>query len=1126
MLQTTKFYSLPERQVIQFILIFILVYMSVAVTGQITYYWTGDSSSLWADPDNWTPSGVPGTFDRAILDDIGTSDCILTGPIFVNRLEIEPEYSGIFHVGLNSLQIRRYLKVSDSLQFDALDGRLVFSGPVQFDVNGNFATQHLVIDHAGNIVTFGDITITDSLIIKNAGALHGFTALVAKGPIHTLDENFLHSGWGTTAPIVLRGDGDQPISGGGNINKLVIDKPSGEVLLKDDLYINGGQLAGEGVIRNDGGWLIQGGTHFTRYDFMGSVEDFKIDCDAQALFYKDLHVDSNFYLERVEFLRQNGAGGSGHIYVGGDIMVEDQNYLGVGNVSTIVLNGHNQSIGGDGIIHRLHAANSGVVEMLDDLDIGNGGISGILTNGGLSGNADILGAGYVVNILGGANFQSDYEGKIQGLYLNTREYNLSIANDITVKDDLYIDSVGDIVSYQAGNWTISVEGNIITNDKKYSNNGSPWIPDIVLIGDQDQDISGTGRLHDLSYNKTGGILNLQLSNKTFQLIKLISGFWQIDDALACSAFVMEGGLLKGSGSIHGTFQQNGGIFSPGSELGCFYLDGTASFGSNATLRLQVGGSGNCTSYDQFICSGFVGLNNTKLEIELLATPSHEITIFDKLDATSVSGIFNGIPNNSIIDGGGTDFIINYYGGDGNDITLTGPDCSDHDYNGVCDANDRALDFDGFDDFVNINNPLQGVDVFTIEMLVKTNVYPNQDIFMYMWDANAGRFELRMDQGNLTFVMDNPIHHYYTNYTVPIGEYIHVAFSKEGSNCKLFVDGNEVFSVSHAQSMGTLLRLGRWFSSTAFSFNGSIDDLRLWNYVKDQTEILSDLHCEISGNEPGLLGYWDFNQGLAGENNQNQISVYDRTSNGNNGDLYNFSLMGGSSNWIGSEAHDCDEDGIPDLLDNCPFNANSNQQDNDDDGVGNKCDLCPGADDFVDSDADGVPDCVDKCPVLYNPGQEDGDSDSVGDDCDNCPDKTNTNQQDNDSDGIGNRCDNCINDYNPDQSDSDGDGKGDVCDPHPLQPTDAVVFNRKSNAPTIEGRLLIYPNPASDNLTIAHEIPIREISVFTTAGRLNTTFNVDSHRCNFSVAHLNPGIYFLHVSLNTGEIEKRKFVVIR
>jgi hypothetical protein len=146
--------------------------------------------------------------------------------------------------------------------------------------------------------------------------------------------------------------------------------------------------------------------------------------------------------------------------------------------------------------------------------------------------------------------------------------------------------------------------------------------------------------------------------------------------------------------------------------------------------------------------------------------------------------------------------------------------------------------------------------------------------------------------------------------------------------------------------------------------------------------------------------------------------------------------------------DSDDDGIPDVSDNCPFVKNPDQADTEPKqkvcspqfsqsaGEGTSCSIVgPG---------DGVGDACDNCPAIRNPGQEDTDNDNIGDACDLCPDKTDqlckmlkpgelleereycddysqsqfAEFSDKDLDGVGNPCDNCPAISNPDQADSD------------------------------------------------------------------------------------------------------------
>ncbi len=130
-----------------------------------------------------------------------------------------------------------------------------------------------------------------------------------------------------------------------------------------------------------------------------------------------------------------------------------------------------------------------------------------------------------------------------------------------------------------------------------------------------------------------------------------------------------------------------------------------------------------------------------------------------------------------------------------------------------------------------------------------------------------------------------------------------------------------------------------------------------------------------------------------------------------------------------ELPDGDDDGIPDVQDNCPNIPNPDQADSDGDVVGNVCDNCPEVSnqDQVDADGDELGNACDNCVNVINVDQLDDDIDQIGDACDNCLGEANTDQLDADADGLGNACDICPENADPDQDDFDFDGIGDACD---------------------------------------------------------------------------------------------------
>lgn len=92
--------------------------------------------------------------------------------------------------------------------------------------------------------------------------------------------------------------------------------------------------------------------------------------------------------------------------------------------------------------------------------------------------------------------------------------------------------------------------------------------------------------------------------------------------------------------------------------------------------------------------------------------------------------------------------------------------------------------------------------------------------------------------------------------------------------------------------------------------------------------------------------------------------------------------------LATASSDRDGDGIADVADNCPDNANSDQGDNNNNGMG---DICDGG---LDADGDGTPDAIDS----------DDDNDGVDDATDNCPLVVNADQSDVDNNNIGDACD--------------------------------------------------------------------------------------------------------------------------
>jgi hypothetical protein len=63
------------------------------------------------------------------------------------------------------------------------------------------------------------------------------------------------------------------------------------------------------------------------------------------------------------------------------------------------------------------------------------------------------------------------------------------------------------------------------------------------------------------------------------------------------------------------------------------------------------------------------------------------------------------------------------------------------------------------------------------------------------------------------------------------------------------------------------------------FNGEIDDFRIWNTARSESQIQSNMYTELEGTESGLMAYYNFEEG-AGD------TLADRSGNGHDGSFMN------------------------------------------------------------------------------------------------------------------------------------------------------------------------------------------------------------------------------------------------
>jgi hypothetical protein len=225
----------------------------------------------------------------------------------------------------------------------------------------------------------------------------------------------------------------------------------------------------------------------------------------------------------------------------------------------------------------------------------------------------------------------------------------------------------------------------------------------------------------------------------------------------------------------------------------------------------------------------------------------------------------------------------------------------------CTANTKSITLNGTSSYVSFatDNNLQLDSAITVEAWIKPtafgpNHYSNSIACKHSWSLNGEQgFVLRCGgAGQLSFTFCGvdtlgnslswqPI--VSPSNALTLNTWAHVAASFDGDSSRLFVNGIQVASQYFRGTMkpntSYPMRIGRLSDAVQTdtrSFNGQIDEVRIWNIAKPQSEILAGYNRHISPTSNGLVGYWNFNIASG-------TTVPDQTSSGNTGTLNTITL---------------------------------------------------------------------------------------------------------------------------------------------------------------------------------------------------------------------------------------------
>jgi len=266
--------------------------------------------------------------------------------------------------------------------------------------------------------------------------------------------------------------------------------------------------------------------------------------------------------------------------------------------------------------------------------------------------------------------------------------------------------------------------------------------------------------------------------------------------------------------------------------------------------------------DYIISTSYIEHNNTGTLANYTMTP-----IINNSGLVGYWKINNDWNNTHVIDASGNDNIGQFQGYTTYDGTLNG------------DGNEwttgkygYGIDFDGADDEVDLGNATEITQEQT-ELTVSAWVKWSGDTTSHQTIVSDGRmlggecgfnFDIK-NTGYLRFFIDDCttwggiIQKDFTGYA---NTWTYVTAVYNGTHNILYVNGNEFESGTSLNKIGQAkynLRIGDIGNNAGYDFNGTMDEVRIWNRALTQSEIQDEMNSSHPSTGTGLVGSWSMEE---------------------------------------------------------------------------------------------------------------------------------------------------------------------------------------------------------------------------------------------------------------------------
>ncbi|SVB02806.1 uncharacterized protein METZ01_LOCUS155660, partial [marine metagenome] len=232
---------------------------------------------------------------------------------------------------------------------------------------------------------------------------------------------------------------------------------------------------------------------------------------------------------------------------------------------------------------------------------------------------------------------------------------------------------------------------------------------------------------------------------------------------------------------------------------------------------------------------------------------------------------NGNWEQNFDDCGGGYFGDRYFDTDFRDSISVGPFCWNSCEN--CILPNRSLSFDGVDDYVS-GTASTSLDVSnTNNLTINAWVKPadlnggNQRVISHHGNSYS-QYALLLDDDKIYFNVGNGEFEQnganYSNSVLTINEWQHIGLTYDGEAIRFYLNSSLIFE-NFVDGNFSQDYIGEFFigirpETYVEDFIGGLDEISIWNTALTQEQIQLNMYNDLSGNEIGLVGYWNFNDG--------------------------------------------------------------------------------------------------------------------------------------------------------------------------------------------------------------------------------------------------------------------------